>query len=132
MKGMQMSQDPLDSFIDQKKAESPYISLIDGDSIRIKTLKGIKQITKTGFSGEEVDCLRLQCVVETEFGDKDKNFDNSSAKFARELKAKGVVVGSGFTLTREGEGPKTTYIVTEVVPPMSADQVAEAAAAAGI
>jgi hypothetical protein len=107
---------PLDEFLDKKAADSPYpyISLIDGDSIRIKSVKEIKQISKVGFTGEEVDCIRLVCVVETEYGDKVKNFDNSSGKFAKALKENEIAVGSSFTLTRDGEGPKTTYKITDV------------------
>jgi hypothetical protein len=105
--------DPLDDFIDQKKADSPFLSLLDGEAVRVKNLKSLKRVTKVGFSGEEVDVLRLICVVETEFGDKEKNFDNGSAKFAKQLKANNIVVGSSFVITREGEGPKTIYLVSE-------------------
>ncbi len=115
---------PLDDFLDKKAADSPYISLIDGDSISIKSVKEIKQISKAGFTGEEVECLRLVCVVDTEFGEKTKNFDNSSGKFAKELKAKNIGIGSSFTLTRDGEGPKTLYKISDVVQPEAA--VAEA------
>lgn len=120
---------PLDDFLDKKAADSPYISLIDGDSIRIKALNDIKQITKAGFTGEEVDCIRLVCVVETEYGDKVKNFDNSSGKFAKELKAKEITVGSSFTLTRDGEGPKTIYKISDVT--SAAKAVAKAAEVLG-
>jgi predicted nucleic acid-binding Zn ribbon protein len=112
-----MAEDALDSFIDQKKADSPFLSLLDGESVKVKTLKSLKMVTKIGFSGDEVQCLRLVCVVETEYGDKEKNFDNQSAKFAKQLKANGIVKGSSFTITREGEGPKTVYLVTEAVNP---------------
>ena len=105
--------DPLDDFIDQKKADSPFLSLIDGEAVKVKNLKALKRVTKVGFSGDEVDVLRLVCVVETEFGDKEKNFDNGSAKFAKQLKANNIVVGSSFVISREGEGPKTIYVVTE-------------------
>lgn len=109
--------DELDSFIDKKAAESPYIQLLDGDSVQIKLLKSIKPITKVGFAGEEVECLRYTCIVETEFGDKIKNFDNASAKFAKEVREKGAIVGSSFTLTREGEKTKTVYTISDVVVP---------------
>lgn len=111
--------DELDSFISKKAAESPYIQLIDGDSIAVKTLKSIKPITKVGFAGEEVECLRYTCIVETEFGDKIKNFDNASAKFAKEIREKGAVVGSSFTLSRAGEKTKTVYTISDVIVPQA-------------
>jgi hypothetical protein len=111
------TEDALDGFIAEKKANSSYISLLDGEAVRVKNLKSLKRVTKAGFSGDEIEVLRLACVVETEFGDKDKNFDNSTAKFAKQLKENNIVVGSSFTITREGEGPKTVYLVSDAVVP---------------
>lgn len=105
----------LDSFIDKKKAESKYISLGDGDSITIKKVKDMKMVTKVGFGGDEVEALRLTCLVETEFGDMEKIFDNSTRRFAQELKDNDVKVGSGFVLTREGEKGDTRYIISDVI-----------------
>ena len=87
-------------------------------------------ITKVGFGGDEIECMRYVCVVETEYGDKEKNFDNSSNRFAKECKEKGVTIGSSFVITRDGEGPKTRYNVTDVVTPTATPAQATAAAAA--
>jgi hypothetical protein len=108
---------PIDSFLDKKRAESPYISLEDGDSVKIMKVKDIKLVTKVGFSGEEKDVLRLKCEVETTEGIRDKDFDNGSNSFAKELQDKGVVVGSSFVLTRTGEQVKTRYTISEVSNP---------------
>jgi len=110
-----MSDNLLDSFINKKKAESPYITLADGESVVIAKLKDIKPVTKTGYGGEEKDVLRLKCSVETTEGLRDKDFDNGTKKFAEELKNKGVVVGCGFTLTRAGLTVKTVYTISNVV-----------------
>ena len=107
--------DILDGFIDKKKADSPFISLLDGESVVVKRLKNMKMITKQGFSGDEIEVLRLYCIVDTEFGEKEKSFDNSTKRFAEEIKKKGVEIGSGFTLTREGEKFDTRYEITDVV-----------------
>ena len=101
----------LDSFIAKKKADSPFISLKDGESIEVK-LRAIKMITKAGFGGEEKECIRLECDVETDSGLKIKNFDNSTQRFAQEMADKGIKVGSQFTITRNGEGTKTRYTIT--------------------
>lgn len=122
--------DELDSFINKKDAESPFLSLLDGESMRVKKLESVKMITKVGFGGDEVECMRYACIVETEYGDKKKNFDNSSARFAKEMKEKGVVVGSSFTITRDGEGPKTRYNITDVVIPPAPTASQEAAVTA--
>lgn len=109
--------DEMDNFIAKKNADSPFLSLLDGESVRVKRLNSRKMITKVGFGGDEVECMRYSCTVETEYGDKEKNFDNSSNRFAKECKDKGVVIGSSFVITRDGEGPKTRYNITEVVTP---------------
>lgn len=111
--------DILEKFIDKKKADSPFLSLADGESVEVK-LKDLKMITKSGFAGEEVEVLRLVVDVETSEGVRTKNFDNGTQKFATELRDKGVVVGSTFTITREGELQKTKYNITNVKNPSAA------------
>lgn len=106
--------DIIDGFIEKKKADSPFISLADGESIVIKRLKDIKPVTKTGFGGDEKDVLRLKCEVETSEGVRDKDFDNGTQRFAQELQDKGVKIGCGFTLTRAGLLTKTRYTISEV------------------
>lgn len=109
-----MSKNILDSFIDKKKAESPFVTLEDGETCQVIKLREIKAITKTGFAGEEKEVLRLVVDVETTEGVKTKNFDNGTQKFAQELKEKGVEIGSGFTLTRQGVKTQTRYEVSNV------------------
>lgn len=109
-----MADDILNSFIDKKKAESSFLSLEDGESVVVKKLKDMKLITKTGFAGEEKEVLRLKCVVETSEGDREKDFDNGTQRFAEELQEKGVKIGCGFTLTRTGEQKNTRYTVSDV------------------
>ena len=106
--------DILGSFIDRKKAESQFLSLEDGESIVINKLKDIKLVTKIGFGGDEKEVLRLKCEVETSEGIRDKDFDNGTQRFAKELREKGVKVGCGFTLTRTGQQTKTRYTVSAV------------------
>lgn len=106
--------DLLGRFIEKKKAESPFISLEDGESIVVKELKDIKLITKVGFSGEEKEVLRLKCLVETPEGPFLKDFDNGTQRFAQELQEQGVKIGCGFTLSRTGEQTKTRYTVSNV------------------
>lgn len=106
--------DILNQFMDKKNADSLYISLADGESIRIKELLDIKMITKTGFAGEEKEVLRLVCAVETSEGERTKQFDNGTARFAKELVDKKVGIGSGFTITRQGTQVKTRYLISEV------------------
>lgn len=108
-----MSESTLDSFIAKKKADSPFITLADGESLTVK-LRSIKMITKAGFGGEEKETLRLECDVETPHGIKIKNFDNSTQRFAQELQDKAVKVGSTFTITRTGVQTKTRYTISDV------------------
>jgi hypothetical protein len=106
--------DILGSFIDKKKAESAFLSLEDGESVVVKKLISIKTITKSGFGGEEKEVLRFKCEVETSEGTREKDFDNGTQRFAKELQEKGVQVGCGFTLTRTGQQTKTRYTVSAV------------------
>lgn len=112
--------DLLGEFIDKKKADSVFVSLEDGESIVVKRLKDLKLVIKAGFNGEEKEVLRLICEVETSEGVREKQFDNSTQRFAQELQDKGIVIGSGFTLTRTGETTKTRYTVSNVVAPAAA------------
>lgn len=114
-----MSQALLDNFIDKKKAESNFLSLTDGESVKVKSLKEIKPMTKQGFGGEEKDVLRFVLEVETSAGTKDKNFDNGTQRFVEEVKAKGLKIGSAFTLTRTGLNTKTRYTISNVSNPVS-------------
>ena len=106
--------DELGGFINKKKAESDFLSLSDGESVVVKRLVAIKSIVKAGFDGKEKEVLRLVCEVETSLGLREKNFDNGTMRFAKELQAKGVQIGSGFTIAREGEQTKTRYTVSAV------------------
>lgn len=112
-----MSNNILDSFISKKKAESVFMSLKDGESCRVVELKEIKPVTKAGFDGKEKEVLRLIINVETTEGLKSKNFDNGTARFAQELREKGVDIGSGFTITRHGLQTKTRYEISDVTKP---------------
>ena len=109
--------DVIDSFISKKKAESTFVSLEDGESCKIVKLIEIKMVTKAGFGGEEKDVLRLIVDVETSDGIRNKNFDNGTQRFAKELSEKGVKPGSSFTITRQGLQTKTRYIISDVVNP---------------
>lgn len=110
-----MSKDLLDTFMQKKKDDSAFISLADGESIVIKKLKDIKLVTKAGFAGEEKEVIRLKCEVETSQGIRDKDFDNGTARFAKEMQDKAVGIGCGFTLTRAGQQTKTRYTISDVV-----------------
>ena len=119
--------DLLDGFIAKKKAESNFLSLEDGESVRVLQLTDIKPVTKAGFGGEEKDVLRFKCLVATSEGQKIKDFDNGTQRFAQELQTKGVTIGSAFTITRIGTQTKTRYNISDVVNPV-ATPVAQASA----
>lgn len=109
--------DILGGFISKKKAESAFLSMQDGESVVVKALKDIKVVTKAGFGGEEKEVLRLKCLVDTSEGEKLKDFDNGTQRFAQELAEKGVVIGCGFTISRTGTQTKTRYTISNVVAP---------------
>lgn len=127
-----MSDNLLDSFLDKKKAESAFLSLEDGESVRVHSLKSIKLVTKAGFGGEEKEVIRLKCAVETSEGLRDKDFDNGTQRFVKEMQDKGIAIGSSFVITRTGLQTKTRYTLSEVsnpTAPASAPASAPAASA---
>jgi hypothetical protein len=113
--------DPIDSFIKNKKDDSVYLTLEDGESKKVTRLLDIKPIMKTGFGGEEKEVLRFIIDVESEINGqkvtRTKNFDNGTTKFAQQVKEKGVKIGSSFIVTRHGTGTKTRYDISEVSNP---------------
>lgn len=109
--------DVLNTFIDKKKADSVFVTLLDGESIDVKKLTEIKIVEKTGFGGDEKEVLRLIVEVETSEGLRTKNFDNGTQRFATEIQEKGIQIGSSFTITRHGEQTKTRYEVSNVKNP---------------
>lgn len=115
----------LDEFIGNKKANSTFLTLEDGESVVVK-LQEIKLITKTGFGGEEKEVVRLKCEVETTLGKRVKDFDNGTQRFAQELKDKAIVVGATFKITRTGLQTKTRYTISDVRLPGGAKEVAPA------
>jgi hypothetical protein len=108
----------IDLFVAKKKADSVFVSLVDGESIVVKKLKEIKAITKAGFGGEEKEVLRLILLVETSEGDREKQFDNGTQRFAQELQDKEIDIGSAFTITRTGLQTKTRYTISNVKNPV--------------
>lgn len=122
--------DLIDGFLDKKKAESQFLSLEDGESVTVAKLKDIKVVTKAGFGGEEKEVLRLKCEVETSEGIRDKDFDNGTQRFAKEMQEKGIKIGSGFKLTRTGLQTKTRYTISEVTNPTAPAPAASTAAPA--
>ena len=105
----------VDDFLEKKRAESQFLSLEDAESVRVLRLTDVKCVTKAGYGGEEKSVLRLKCLVDTSEGQRIKDFDNGTARFAKEMQEKGIVIGSKFTITREGTMTKTKYHISEVV-----------------
>lgn len=104
----------ISGFVNKKKAEAPFVTLANGESINVLQLKAIKTLVKQGFNGDEIEVLRLVCDVETTEGTKTKNFDNGTRKFAEQLAEKEIDLGASFTITREGEKTQTRYIISDV------------------
>ncbi len=109
-----MAEDIMASFITQKNDDSQWLSLKSGESVEVQKVLSITQETVNGFGGAPKQVLRFTCEVKTSSGVRTKWFDNGTKKFVTEVQTKGVKVGSSFTLTRDGEGTKTKYIVTAV------------------
>lgn len=102
-----MANPILKSFQEKKKAESQFISLAeDGEKVS-GIVKDIKQLSKVGFGGQEVEVIRL--VLETTDGEK--FFDKGTKQWVDDLLKKAVDVGSDITIVRHGEkgNKKTTY-----------------------
>lgn len=122
----------INKFLKKKEANSPFLKLANGETVKIMLLREIKSVVKSGFGGEETEVLRLVMDVETAEGIKQKTFDNGSIKFANELAEKAVEVGSSFSITREGDGVKTRYHITGVAGKGGATASASTSTPAGV
>lgn len=114
--------DVLSQFIDRKKAESDFIKLEDGESIKVKRLLDINSVDTIGFDKRPKTVLRFSCLVDTMLGERTKNFDNGTRKFVEAVQQKGVKIGSAFTITRHGVQQSTVYFISDVVAPTQAGQ----------
>lgn len=113
-----MSTNALDGFIQKKKDESPYLTLADGETIRVLRLNDIKIVSKTGFGGQEKEVVRFVVEINGNNGEVyTKNFDNGTGRFAEEVKKAGITIGSSFDLKREGLVMKTKYFISNVKNP---------------
>ena len=108
-----MANETLKAFQEKKRAESDFITLSgDGESVS-GIVKEIKQLSKVGFGGKEVEVIRL--VLETENGVK--FFDKGTKQWVNDLLANEVDVGSDITIIRHGikDDKKTIYEIVKNV-----------------
>jgi len=124
-------QDTLKEFAQEKRDASPYLSILPGESVRIVKALSIKPIEKEAF-GAVKTVIRLTCLVDTASGPIEKSFDNGSIKWADELINNKIEVGNGFVITRNGEGVKTRYVISEIVRAESKPAVPASAPVKGI
>lgn len=108
-------KDDISTFLDKKAADSPFLTVKPGESVKILKLKDIKLTSKPDFVGKEKEVLRLIVEINTTEGVREKFFDNPTQRFAKVLQEAGIGKGSSFTLSREGEMVKTRYSVSNVV-----------------
>ena len=105
-----MVNSTLQAFQEKKKNESSFITLSDDGESASGVVKAVKQLSKVGFGGKEVEVIRLE--IETKDGLK--NFDKGSKQWVDEMVKNEVDVGSNITITRHGakDDKKTTYKIT--------------------
>lgn len=114
-------ENPIDKFTNKKKAELPYIKLMSGETVEIVSLKEVKIVPQKKYMSSDMhDVLTLVVDVKTPEGVLQKEFSNSTLKFAEQLTEKRVNIGCSFKLTREGTGQATKYLITEVKMPQKA------------
>lgn len=109
-------QDQAQAFEALKKANSPWLSLESGESVKITQLRSMKAGTKTDDqTGVTNAVMSFEMDVETEEGLKVKKFNTGSSKLIQVFVDAGIEVGSSFTLIKHGEKFQTTYEVKDVV-----------------
>lgn len=104
----------LDRFSQEKKDQSPYLTLKNGESMQVLKVRSMQTLTKESF-GTEKQVIRMVVDVETQNGVVQKTFDQGSIKWCDELLRNNIDVGSSFTVSRDGEGTKTRYIISDAV-----------------
>jgi hypothetical protein len=122
--------DTVNDFLNQKKANSPYIKLAEGESVRITKVVSLEvQKLVNSFQPQlgPVPTLILTAEVDTVDGVKLKSMNITSGKFAEALQMNGVATGSSFVLTRKGAGKDTNYILSMVKNPEKGPSAAPSA-----
>lgn len=104
----------LKDFAQEKRENSPFLTLKNGESIKVTAVRSITSMLKESF-GAEKQIIRMVVDCDYPTGTKQKQFDQSSSKWCEELIRTNVDVGSSFTITRDGDGTKTRYIISDVV-----------------
>lgn len=115
-----MEANPIELFKRMQDFNKPYISLKDGESVKVANLKRMEYPVTDKF-GKEV--LRMYLEVEVphpETGElvlKEKTFDRGTQSWSDEISEAGLNIGSSFVMTRRGaKGAKDTkYVLSEVV-----------------
>ena len=102
--------------MDQKKKESNFISLGDGEKT-VGLIKDIKKIIKQGYGGDETEVLRMILEVAYEdIGTVLKNFDNGTMKWLEQIIENDIDVGDRIEITRHGAPKSTkTYYTAQVI-----------------
>ena len=109
-----MANKAVEEMLEEKKRNSRFLSLANGDDVEGQVLS-IAPGRKVNFVGDEVDVIKMSMVVKYPDGEREKVFENGAQKWLAELMSKDVEVGDTIRITRNGEGPKTQYIIKVLI-----------------
>lgn len=105
-----------DQFNDLKKKNSPYLSIDDGESVRVIQLRSMKPMEKLDpKTGAMNAIMHMEMDIETEDGIRMKTMDSGSSRLINVFEENKIDVGSSFLLKKIGEKFDTRYEVSEVV-----------------
>jgi len=115
---MSSLKDAFAAFDQKDRDMSPYLSILPGESVNIKRVKGGSVVMKADQQGVEKPVFRLTVDVDTEAGEATKKLDCTKG-IKKELQLRGIEIGSSFTLNRSAKGSdgKTTYSITNATRP---------------
>lgn len=110
-----------DQFNQLKKQNSPYLSIDDGETVRVTQLRSMKPMEKVDpKTGNMNAIMHIELDIQTEDGIKLKIMDTGSSRLINEFEKHGIDIGSSFLLKKMGELFETRYEVSDVKNPTGA------------
>lgn len=104
-----------DQFNQLKKQNSPWLTIDDGETVKVTSLRSMKAMEKPDPKTGQINAvMHIELDIQTEDGIKMKTMDTGSSRLINVFEENGIDIGSSFLLKKIGEKFDTRYEVSEV------------------
>lgn len=105
-----------DQFNQLKKQNSPWLTIDDGETVRVTSLRSMKAMEKPDPKTGQINAvMHIELDIQTEDGIKMKTMDTGSSRLINVFEENAIDIGSSFLLKKIGEKFDTRYEVSNVV-----------------